>query len=174
MYRRKVPWMVTGFPIVLLLMVLSGSQSSLSFQAPSRASGAASSVDTREAAAQPVSRKPLGGDIDFENAVEDFYPTFNGIAVDPENNRVVMSDLNRSSLLMYDRMANSESGELTVPLRRIFGPASSLGFIAGIQVDPVEKEVFVAKNDGSGIRVFSYDDHGNAKPRRGLENPLQI
>ena len=174
MDRRKVLWMAGGFLTVLLLMVLTGSQSGLSFQAPGRARVAATPAAMRTVMDQSESRKPLGGDIPYLTAVEDPYPTFNGIAVDPENNRVVMSDLNRSSVLLYDRMAHSKSGELTVPLRRIFGPAAQLGYIAGIQVDSAEKEVFVAKNDGSGIRIFSYDDSGNAKPRRDLETPHQV
>ena len=174
MYRRKVLWMLGGFSMILLLMVLSGLQRGLSFQEPSRANPAVSSEAIRQAAAQPVLRQPLGGDIDPETKVWDPFPTFNGIAVDHENNRVVMSDVNRQGILMYDRMANSESGELTPPLRHVFGPATEMGFVAGIQMDPEKREVYVAENDGSGLRVFSYDDQGNAKPRRHLATPHQV
>ena len=45
----------------------------------------------------------LGGDVPPTRIVADPYPTFDGIAVDPQNGLVVMSDENRSGLFMYDR-----------------------------------------------------------------------
>src|SRR5579863_10461291 len=51
-----------------------------------------------------------GGDIIPLRQVSDPYPVFNGIAVDPINNVVAMSDVNRKSLLSYDRIADSSAG----------------------------------------------------------------
>src|SRR2546428_6631981 len=46
---------------------------------------------------------PVGGNIKPIRTVNDPYPTFAGIAVDPVNHEVVVSDENRFSLLVYDR-----------------------------------------------------------------------
>jgi DNA-binding beta-propeller fold protein YncE len=90
------------------------------------------------------------------------------------NNRVVMTDLNRHSILSYDRMAASQSSDPTPPLRHIIGPATEMGFVAGVAVDPEKREIFAAENDAWGVRVFSYDDQGNVVPRRILATPHQV
>src|SRR5262249_51040262 len=100
--------------------------------------------------------------------------TFNGIAIDTQNDRVVMSDLNRHGLLVYARDAASQSGEMTTPLRHIMGPATEMGFVAGVALDPDNKEIYVAENDAWGIRTFSYDEQGNATPKRTLATPHQV
>ena len=48
--------------------------------------------------------KPAPEDIQPVRTIADPYPAFNGIAVDPANGLVVMSDPNRKSLLSYDRL----------------------------------------------------------------------
>ena len=85
------------------------------------------------------------------------YPTFDGIAVDPQNGLVVMSDENRSGLFMYDRASGSSSPNITEPKRHIIGPRTDLGFIAGVTLDPKNREAWVVNNDGGGVDVFSYD-----------------
>jgi 6-phosphogluconolactonase (cycloisomerase 2 family) len=115
----------------------------------------------------------LGGDVPPTRIVADPYPTFDGLAVDPENGLVVMSDENRSGLLMYDRAGGSHSKAITEPKRHIIGPRAELGFIAGVTLDPARREAWVVNNDGGGITVFSYDQHGDAAPVRKLEVPHQ-
>lgn len=172
----KALWM-GGCSAVLVTVLLVAWQGGMS---QGRSSGqlpgavAARPGSGRATAAQKVSRRPLGGDIQPETTVWDPYPTFNGIAVDAENNRVVMTDLNRHSILIYDRTAASQRGEPTTPLRHIMGPATEMGFVAGVAVDPEKREVYAAENDAWGIRVFSYDDHGNTRPRRLLATPHQL
>src|SRR6266511_3188524 len=70
-----------------------------------------------------------GGDVSPLRIVNDPYPTFDGIAVDPENDVVVMSDENRSSLLVYDRKSGSQAKGVTEPKRQIIGPRADLGFM---------------------------------------------
>src|SRR5437868_6946342 len=53
----------------------------------------------------------LGGVIPPIRSVSDPFPTFDGIALDSENNRVIFSDENRHSLLVYDRTAGGASAE---------------------------------------------------------------
>lgn len=170
MFRQRNLW-AGGCCLLLLLLAASAWQRGLSQNRRSEKSPFA--IARRRARVRMVSRRPLGGDIPPETTVWDPYPTFNGIALDTENNRVVMSDINRMSVLMYNRLANSKAGELTVPLRHIFGPATRLGSVAGVAVDPEKKEIFVAENDAWGVRMFSYDDQGDASPRRTLAAPHQ-
>jgi DNA-binding beta-propeller fold protein YncE len=114
-----------------------------------------------------------GGDVPPTRIVADPYPTFDGIAVDPENELVVLSDENRSGLLMYDRASGSQSPKITEPKRHIIGPRTDLGFIAGVTLDPKRREAWVVNNDGGGVDVFSYDQHGDVKPVRELDVPHQ-
>lgn len=118
-------------------------------------------------------RDVIGGDVPPIRIVEDPYPTFDGFAVDSENDVVVMSDENRSSLLIYDRRGGSHATAVTEPQRQIVGPQADLGFIAGVTLDPKRREAWVVNNDGGGVAVFSYDQHGNAKAIRELEVPHQ-
>ena len=71
--------------------------------------------------------KESGGDIIPLRQVSDPYPVFNGIAIDPANNLVAMTDVNRKSLLSYPRSADSKNGEITPPQRQIFGPLTNVG-----------------------------------------------
>ena len=107
--------------------------------------------------------------------IADAYPAFNGIAVDPANNIVVMSDGNRKSLLIYDRTAPvSGPTEETIPLRQIIGPETNIGFVAGVVVDPASHEVYAVNNDiEDTMLVVPYQASGNVRPRRLLSVPHQ-
>jgi DNA-binding beta-propeller fold protein YncE len=168
MSHRNVRRLVGGALVVLPVMVLwalRGPDTEQTKETPQR--------PARPAAAPSAGRRPLGGDIGPDTTVWDPYPTFNGITLDLENDRVFMSDLNRHSVLTYARTAASKGAEPTAPLRHVLGPATELGFVSGIAVDPERREIFVAENDAWGVRVFSYDDHGNATPKRILAAPHQ-
>src|SRR5438067_947279 len=116
----------------------------------------------------------IGGVIPPIRSVSDLFPTFDGAAVDTENNRVIFSDENRHSMLVYDRTAGGSSNDVTEPVQWVFGPKAQLGYIAGVEVDPKRKEFYTVNNDGGDrMVVFSYDDHGNAQPRRTLTLPHQ-
>jgi 6-phosphogluconolactonase (cycloisomerase 2 family) len=116
----------------------------------------------------------LGGVIPPIRSVADPFPTFDGIALDTENNRVIFSDENRHSLLAYDRTAGGSSNEITEPVQWVFGPKTRLGYIAGVEVDPKRKEFYTVNNDsGDLLTVFSYEAHGNVQPRRALLLPHQ-
>jgi len=116
----------------------------------------------------------IGGVIPPIRSVSDPFPTFDGIALDTENNRVIFSDENRHSLLVYERAAGGSSNDVTEPVTWIFGPKTQLGYIAGVEVDPKRKEFYTVNNDsGDRMTVFSYDDYGNVQPRRSLILPHQ-
>jgi DNA-binding beta-propeller fold protein YncE len=114
----------------------------------------------------------LGGDVPPIRSIIDPYPSFNGVSVDPESNLVFLSDSNRKSLLVYDRASGNSLPEMTMPLRRITGPTTLIGFVCGVTYDVRAKEVFAINNDiEDTLMVFSYEDNGNPKPKRVLSVP---
>ena len=116
----------------------------------------------------------IGGILPPIRSVADPFPTFDGMALDVENNRVVISDENRHSLLVYDRSAGTLSDDVTEPVQWVFGSKTRLGYIAGVEIDPPRKEFYTINNDGGDrMVVFSYGDHGNVEPRRVLLVPHQ-
>lgn len=117
---------------------------------------------------------PIGGEIPPVRYVIDPYPTFNGVAIDLVNDRVIMSDENRKSVLMYDRAAGNGLSTVTSPLRQIIGPQTEIGYISGLETDPARRELYAVNNDiEDRIVVFDYDAHGDVKPKRYLYVPHQ-
>ena len=120
------------------------------------------------------SSKPAPEDIPPVRMIADPYPAFNGIAVDAANGLVAMSDPNRKSLLVYDRVRGASQGDASVPLRQIVGPDTFLGMIAGIVLDPRHQEIYTANNDiEDTVVVMPYAGSGNAKPSRVFSVPHQ-
>jgi DNA-binding beta-propeller fold protein YncE len=120
------------------------------------------------------SARMLGGDLAPLRAIQDPYPSFHGVAVDPKANRAILADTNRSAVYVYERTAASTGGEVTPPLTFIRGPATGLMFVASVAIDPDRQEIYAVDNDtGDRVVVFGYGDEGNARPRRLLEVPHQ-
>ncbi|MFN7949710.1 MAG: hypothetical protein U0Z53_30435 [Blastocatellia bacterium] len=117
----------------------------------------------------------LRSDIPPTRYVTDPHPEFNGVAVDPQNNLVMMSDQNRKSLLVYDRTAGSLTArETTRPRQQIIGPQTGVGYVSGVAFDAGRRELYAINNDiEDRIVVFDYDDFGNARPKRFLYTPHQ-
>jgi DNA-binding beta-propeller fold protein YncE len=132
-------------------------------------------IDAQGQIAIPKSSNVEGGDLPPVRMVVDPYPSFNGIAVDTTNDLLLMSDTNRKSLLIYDRAAgNAASRDAVQPLQQIMGPETGVGFIAGVAMDPVHREIFTVNNDVEDRLVaFDYDARGNVKPKRLLYVPHQ-
>jgi len=115
-----------------------------------------------------------GGDVPPARVVSDPYPTLHSVAVDPEHNRVVVSDPNRHALWTYDRLAASAGTAPVAPLTGIRGPSTGMMFIAAVAVDPKAQEIYTVDNDiGDRLMVFPYDANGNVKPTRVLNVPHQ-
>jgi DNA-binding beta-propeller fold protein YncE len=94
------------------------------------------------------------------------------VAVDPENDRVLMSDSNRGGLLVYDRSTGSLSSNVARPVTQVRGPATGMMFVAGVALDPGNHELFAVNNDiGDRMEVFPYDAEGNVRPKRILFVP---
>jgi hypothetical protein len=151
----------------------AGYQASIAaYQGSQRAGSAAPRESTGSPPGWP-GKGTIGGNIPPTAAVMDPWPTFDGMAIDPENGIVAMSDENRHGLLIYDRTAGGNSSKVTEPRGRVIGPNVHLGFVAGVAVNPKRREVMVTNNDGGGLEVFSYDANGDAKPVRSLTVPHQ-
>ena len=128
----------------------------------------------RAAAQESKSSKPAPEDIPPIRMIADPYPAFNGVAVDAANGLVAMSDPNRKSLLLYDRMRGASRGDASVPVRQIVGPDTFLGMIAGIILDPQNQEIYTANNDiEDTVVVMPYGASGNVKPARVFSVPHQ-
>lgn len=115
-----------------------------------------------------------GGDIVPVRSVADPYPSLHSVAVDPENNIVLMSDSNRGGILVYKRSAGTapDANTVTEPVKQMRGPATGMMFVAGVASDPRHREVFAVNNDiGDRMEVFPYDAEGNVKPKRILFVP---
>jgi 6-phosphogluconolactonase (cycloisomerase 2 family) len=118
--------------------------------------------------------KTTGGDIVPVRSVADPYPSLHSVTVDPENNKVLMSDSNRGGLLVYDRAAGTVPGSdgVSEPVSQVRGPTTGMMFVAGVASDPRNRELFAVNNDiGDRMEVFPYDAEGNVKPKRILFVP---
>src|SRR5205823_10036666 len=91
------------------------------------------------------------------------------------NDLVMMSDTNRKSLLVYDRAAGSAtSRQAAAAKQQIMGPDTGVGFVAGVAMDPVHRELFTVNNDVEDrLVVFDYGARGNVTPKRLLYVPHQ-
>jgi DNA-binding beta-propeller fold protein YncE len=130
--------------------------------------------DHSSAASSRPETAPVGGDIAPARSVADAYASLHSVVVDPDANRVMMSDSNRGAIFSYDRTAgaNVASPQMTNPERMIRGPRTGMMFVAGIALDRSDREIFAVNNDiGDRMEVFPYDAEGNIKPKRVLSVP---
>ena len=122
-------------------------------------------------AAQTPGQEPSSeeGNIAPIRVIGDRYAMFAGVAVDPVNDKVVMTDDNHFSVLLYDRDVPGDSEEITEYRRRILGPQTRLSSVCGVALDPETQEMYVLNTDfGNNMLVFSYEQSGNASPLREL------
>ena len=109
----------------------------------------------------------LGGNIAPIRTVQDPYPVFADIAVDPDSNLLAVADENKFSLRTYDRdlVASGVADPRTV----LTGTKSGIDFVCGVAVDSVNKQIYTANNDtAADLMVFNYDSRGNVPPERVL------
>src|SRR5215813_3429257 len=80
----------------------------------------------------------LRGNIAPIRAVQDPYPVFADIAVDPDSNVVAVADENKFSLRTYDRQLNTS--DVADPRTVITGTKSGVDFVCGVAVDSAHKQ----------------------------------
>lgn len=111
---------------------------------------------------------PMGGDLSPARVVKDAYSTTAGLAVDPVNGDVVLSDENRFSLLVFDRTADTI--RIAETKKRISGRNTKIEFICGVAIDPVTRDIYTVNSDTlDNMIVFSHDQEGDVAPSRELK-----
>jgi DNA-binding beta-propeller fold protein YncE len=118
-------------------------------------------------------RKPITIERAPERVIKDQYPSFSAVAINPDDNMLVVTDENLFQILEYDRRENTPpQARLTEPKRIISGPNTRAEMLCGVYIDPVTKEVYVLNNDTQNwLPVFPRDARGNATPSRYLAAP---
>ena len=114
---------------------------------------------------------PPDAELTPARTIADAYPTFLGVAIDPRNGRIAMSDSGMKGLLMYDRSAGTGPSvdQVSKPLTDLRGARTEIGFVAGVALDRMRREKYTVNNDGGDkVVVFDYDATGNVAPKRDL------
>lgn len=107
-----------------------------------------------------VTRRPV-------RVIQDPFPMFGGLAVDPVNDRVVVADQNTFHLFVYDRKVVPNG--VVKPLTAVGGDKTKITFIAGVAVDPANQEMYTVNNDiMDNVVVFKYSQDGDVSPLREL------
>jgi len=155
---------------------------------PPRASAAgfAASPVAAEAAAEPPQDVTAGAGTAYQSRtragminrkpvryLKDPYPAFSAIAVNPENDMVMVTDENLFRVVEYSRRDNTPAKtQITEPRRVIGGPDTKTEMMCGAYIDPQTLDVYVTNNDTQNwLPVFSREARGNAKPERMLMTP---
>jgi DNA-binding beta-propeller fold protein YncE len=105
--------------------------------------------------------------------IQDKYPAFAAIAVDPERNEVIVTDENLFQVLVYDRLENTPaSAEASKPKRVLAGDKTLIEFQSGLYVDQKSGDVFAPNNDTvDTLVVFGQGSQGDTPPKRALHTP---
>ena len=97
--------------------------------------------------------------------VEDPYPVFNGITMDPEKKQLIAADDNRSSVLTYNSQFRPTTG-VTEPIRQISGPKTRIGFVCGVAISPENNELYAVSGEKEYASVFPLEANGDVAPLR--------
>jgi DNA-binding beta-propeller fold protein YncE len=102
--------------------------------------------------------------------IKDPNPSFSAVAVNSENNMLVVADENLFNVLEYDRRDSTPpQARFTEPKRIIGGTQTRMEMMCGVYIDPKTREIYVLNNDTQPwLPVFSPDAKGDVKPTRYL------
>jgi DNA-binding beta-propeller fold protein YncE len=105
--------------------------------------------------------------------VQDKYPAFAAISVDPERNEVIVTDENLFQVLVFDRLENTPpKAEASKPKRVLSGDNTLIEFQSGLYVDPKIGDIFAPNNDTvDTLVVFAQGTNGDVPPKRALHTP---
>ena len=120
-------------------------------------------MDPRALAAQ---RRPV-------RIIRDPYSAFSSVAIDHQNNEVIMTDENLFQVMVYDRGANTPpSAKMTEPKRVIAGHNTKIEFQCGLYIDPKTGDIYAVNNDTvDSLVIFSRQARGDVPPDRELHTP---
>jgi len=153
----------SGLLAATALIWLSGNQAAALAQKARSAIAEAFQVRTR---AGNLDKKPT-------RYIKDPNPAWSSIAVNAENNMVVMTDENLFRIVEYGRLDNTPpAARLTEPKRIIGGDQTRTEMLCGAYIDPRTLDVYVTNNDTQDwMPVFSRNAKGNVAPDRLLATP---
>jgi len=119
-----------------------------------------------------------GATVDFSKrkpvrTIRDPYAAYSSVAVDPNNNEVVLTDENLFNILVYDRMASTPpQAAMTEPKRMIGGVKTNIEFQCGLYIDPQNGDIYAVNNDTvNTLVIFSRQARGDVPPDREIETP---
>ncbi len=157
-YRKlwRLPLVVGG--LILLL-----AQLTLVYRAPISAVAYAGVAIQPQEDRTPVviERAPL-------RFIRDPNPAFAAVAVNSENDMLVVADENLFQILEYGHEENTPPrARFSEPRRVISGLSTRAEMMCGVYIDPETLEIYALNNDTQGwIPVFAPDQRGNATPVR--------
>jgi DNA-binding beta-propeller fold protein YncE len=148
-------WMPASASQQLIASLMSTSAGS--------SNSAASDPDIRNGI---VDRPPL-------RVIKDPYPTYSAVAMDFNNNEIILQDENLFQIMAYDRTANTPpSATMTEPKRIIGGHETKVEFNCGLYVDPKNGDIYSVNNDTlDTLVIFNREAKGNVPPNRELKTP---
>ena len=160
------------FPVCALPPHLAQSQGTVAQSQGTAADGPAHIVGGPGTAYQARTRS---GQIDRAplHFVKDPYAAWSSVAVNAENDMVILTDENLFRIVEFSRKDNTPAtGPVTVPRRVIGGDNTFTEMLCGSYIDPKTLEVYVTNNDTQDwMPVFSREARGNVKPDRLLATP---
>ncbi len=131
--------------------------------------------EVRARVADAFQVRTRAGNVDKKPAryIKDPNPAWSSIAVNPENNMVMMTDENLFRIVEYSRLDNTPpSSRFTEPKRVIGGDQTRSEMMCGAYIDPKTLDVYVTNNDTQDwMPVFSRNAKGNVPPDRLLATP---
>ena len=100
--------------------------------------------------------------------IRDPNPAFAAVAVNSENDMLVVADENLFQILEYGHEENTPPrARFSEPRRVISGTSTRAEMMCGVYIDPETLEIYALNNDTQGwIPVFAPDQRGNATPVR--------
>ena len=105
--------------------------------------------------------------------IKDRYPTYSAVALDLQNNEIVLQDENLFQIMAYDRLSNTPPrATMTEPKRVIGGLNTKVEFNCGLYIDPKNGDIYSVNNDTlNTMTIFSREAKGNVPPTRELATP---
>ena len=102
--------------------------------------------------------------------IQDPYPNFSGVSVDPVHNEVVLNDENRFRVLVYDRLANTPDPTGVTDSKRVIGGLNTMTqYNSGIYIDPEDRHIYVVNNDTTHeTTVYGPEKNGDVAPNRTI------
>jgi DNA-binding beta-propeller fold protein YncE len=163
--NHKGRWIVAVSAVVTAVVLVGSSGSDAVSALQEARSGLAAAFQVRTRAGN-FDKKP-------SRYIKDPNPAWSSIAVNAENDMVVMTDENLYRIVEYSRLDNTPpTARLTEPRRMIGGNRTYTEMMCGSYVDPKTLEVYVTNNDTQDwMPVFSRKARGNVPPDRLLATP---